>query len=433
MHFVASESEFNAAAAVAQPGDVVIIRNGTYTSWKLRIPSVGTATNPIVYSAQTPGSVKFSGTHQDGLVITGRYNIVGGFVFEKCGPYFVRITGGKYNRFTDSVFRDCGGYDTDRLIELHNGANYNRIDHIDMARSTSMAIALYLPRPGIDKFATSLYNRIDHNTIHDMGRGEGDGRAPIQIGQWEGDGLWADSFTTIEHNRFENVYKSINSKSNGEIYRHNQFINSGGISLRGGDNKRIEANLFKNVTIPLHIYGRGHHIVNNEIINPETAILIPKWGDYQITESGKISTSPPTGSMLIAHNTIINSTVAGVEIGRTWGYTNRTGWVVATNLPTEIRFVNNIFTGSAGTLFKYLGGSKNVISHNLYHVTGTAQAGNLGQNAILEDPDLSVAREPNARSAAVDSGMKLTEVGVDAATRTRPVGAAADLGAYERR
>lgn len=434
IYFVASESEFNATAAVARPGDAVIVRNGVYTGWRLRIPSKGTADQPIIYTAQSSRGVTIKGAHTNALSVTGSHNIIGGFVFDGTGLLSVQLRGATRNRITDSAFLSCGDStkSLERIIEITEAADNNRIDHSLFENSRSTSIGFRLPRPGIDTFPTSLNNRIDHNVF----RGIRDALT-IQIGSWQGkDDKWPDSSTIVEYNEFRSSNSMVvNSKSNGETHRFNHFysIKWEGLSLRGGDNKRVEGNYFEDVNIPVIVYGRGHTIINNVMIRPGIGIQVPKWGEYQVQESGKTGYSPPTGDMLIAHNTLVNASYAGIELGRTWGYVDRPGWVIATKLPTNLSFINNILVSNQGTLFLFIDGGAINVSTNLFHASDNGKIGYLGHGAIESSPLFGNDYRLSDGSVAIDAGAPLPEVKFDAAQQPRVSGKKPDLGAYEYR
>lgn len=439
VRFVSTAEQFNTAAAISRPGDVVVVKNGTYAGWKLSIRSRGTAEQPIIYTAQTPGGVTFTGSQQNALVVYGEHNIVGGFRFSNCGGYFVRFIGAKYNRFTDSSFTRCSGNaPADRILEVYGGSNDNRFDHLIFDDNRSIGFGILLPRAGVDSFAPSLRNRVDHNTFKNVSRrADGGMSPPLQIGQWLGEdkGIWPDSSTLVEHNEFRNINgQAVNSKSNGEIYRNNRFYQVAweALSLRGGDNKVVEGNYFENVKIPIQAYGRNHRIINNVMIKPEIGVLLPKWGNYQISAGGKISTSPASGNMLVAHNTITDCRYSAVELGRTWGYV-RPGWVVATGMPVGNKIVNNVFACGSGTLFHHIDSRSTEVRNNLFYATGGAKAGFIGYQAIEAAPSLDASYAPRAGSVLIDAGLRSLGISDDAAGNSRQWGMAPDIGAYEYR
>lgn len=47
---------------IYEPGDVIILKNGTYTTEeRIRFLGSGTADNPVIFKAETPGGVVFTG------------------------------------------------------------------------------------------------------------------------------------------------------------------------------------------------------------------------------------------------------------------------------------------------------------------------------------------------------------------------------------
>ena len=72
--------EFNAATKALDPGDKVILANGTWSDVELVVRGFGTAEAPILLEAQEPGKVIIAG--QSNLAISGEYVIVSGLVFK---------------------------------------------------------------------------------------------------------------------------------------------------------------------------------------------------------------------------------------------------------------------------------------------------------------------------------------------------------------
>lgn len=433
---VSSAAQFNSAAAAARPGDVILLKDGVYTGVNLNIESNGTAAQPIIYAAQNPGRVVFRGLGRRAIYIGGDHNIVGGFRFEDSQAYIVYLERASHNRITDSVFVRCGMDIFDRIITIYNGSNDNRFDHLRMEEITSIGIGVHLPRPGLESFMTSLRTRIDHNVFANIRRSEsGGGREPIQIGAQTGsDGVSvSDSYAVVEYNEFRNINgQAVNSKSNKETFRYNRFINVRweGLSLRVGNGKTVDGNYFEDVGRPIHAYGTDHVITNNVIKNAEIGILIPRWGEYEV-RTGKMSGSPPTGRMLIAHNTITNVTASAVELGRVWGFVGE-GLKVADNVPFDNRIVNNIFASGEGRLFKLYGDRGSDVYNNLFHAHGAADVGYAGRSPISGNPLLTSTLRTDASSIAVNRAVSLSNVKFDIVRTPRPQGAAPDIGAYER-
>ncbi len=387
LHFVSSAADFNDKAANARPGDVILIKNGRYRYWRLAMPANGTADKPIVIAAQTPGSVVFGeGTR---LKITGNHYIIGGFVFENLSRNnSILFEGASNNRFTDNRFSNCGLTPTDRILGVYDGSNRNRFDHNIMIGSRSIGMAVVLPKDGDYSFRYSQDNRFDHNTFRDIPSQQSPQHAmALQIGQYATKHNRDESRTLIDNNRFtNNGAEAVNSKSNNEIYRNNVFRDSTRFSslvLRSGNDKRIISNEFENVKIAIQAYGKGHVISKNEIRTVrEAGILVPRWGTYQI-DASRLSTSPSTGDISITENLVENSANRGIEIGRTWGWVTKPGYVLAENPPFGLKVERNTLIGTKGILLHDRGALNPIIRSNRYVLGGTASAGTLGTDAIV--------------------------------------------------
>src|SRR5437899_8681113 len=88
-----------AAAGVVKPGDVVIVRNGTYTGGPiiLEITRSGTAAHPIVFRAERPQGALIEGRNNNseiGIEIRGSYVRVEGFDVRGTSHYGIEAYGG---------------------------------------------------------------------------------------------------------------------------------------------------------------------------------------------------------------------------------------------------------------------------------------------------------------------------------------------------
>ena len=99
---VSSVAEVEKAARGARPGDTVVIADGTYKDWQLKINAKGTGEQPVTVRAQTPGKVRFEGNYQ--LSIDGEHVVVSGLYFgeSKSSKDVVEIRGVE-NRLTESA------------------------------------------------------------------------------------------------------------------------------------------------------------------------------------------------------------------------------------------------------------------------------------------------------------------------------------------
>lgn len=429
---VRSADEINYAASIAKPGDIIIVRNGTYSGWNVKVTSQGTAILPIVYMAETPGKVIFSGSTR--FIISGKFNVIGGFVFNGLTQHnALMIRKGTYNRLTDNTFNNCGGKPHFNVIGLIDGAHRNRLDNNTMVANRAVGMAIVLPRDGDRSFAYSQDNRIDHNSFRDIPwMGSVQYGMPLQVGQYATEHNAGETRTLVDHNVFNNIRpESINSKSNNETYMYNVFKNSTMntvLSLRSGDDKYVEGNYFEKVKIAVHAYGEGHAIVNNVFIDvTDISLLVPRWGEYTIGSNGKTSFSPPTGDMDIAYNTFVNATRKTIEVGRTWG-TTKSGYKMANNRPTNLRIYNNILSSNSGVLLHDRGGINLAIRSNIFHAYSTASYGKVGTSPIYGNPSFVERFRLSPYSLAINRADKSMYIDVDFDGKAR---AAPDIGAVE--
>lgn len=407
-YYVSSVSQFNSVARAVRPGDVVIIRNGTYSNWQFYIRNSGTRTQPIVYMAETPGKVIFTGDTL--LRITSSFNLFGGFTFRNLRDqrYPIQLNKASDSRLTGNEFYSSGGYDFGRLVSVSNGSNRNRFDHNFFVDNRSFGMGVVLPRDGIDSFAYSQDNRFDHNVFKDISGPTTGVRIPLQVGQFPNH-TRNESRTTIDHNDFLNISVSpVNSKSTGEVYVANYFENirnTAAISIRSGNRKVFDRNRFKNVNQAMRVSGETIIITNNLITDArDDAILIPRWGTFDSTVRGK------TGMILVSHNTIDNAASNAVEIGRRWGSTNN----IADNVPYDVDITNNIFAGSApsGYILDY-GTSDLVVDRNAYENASSVLGSVRQSGAVSGNLRLDANYVPQSGSSAIGNASSNTGIGHD--------------------
>lgn len=424
-HFVSSSSQFASVAKIVNPGDVVIIRNGSYSGFTMNIRRHGTRTQPIIYMAETPGKVTFTGGST--LRVYSNFNIVGGFVFRNlAGPrYPIQFTRASDNRFTGNELLSSGDHDYARLVSVASGAHRNRLDHNLLIGNKAFGMAVVLPRDGIDSFPYSQDTRFDHNVFKDILSRSEYGSLPLQVGQFAGRHFREESRTLVDHNDFLNITPNpVNSKSCNEVYIANNFENireTTAIAFRSGNKKLADRNRFKNVRDAIRVAGTGHVISNNIITNSsQDGITIPRWGDYGT------STRDRTGAILVTNNTIIDSGSNAIEIGRNWG---NEGGQTATSLPYDIDIVNNALGGRAAAFIVSYGATDLVVSRNGYASSSQLSTTARDANAIVGNFNFDASYVPQAGSvlrynATVVSGVNRDFID---ASRSTP----RDIGARE--
>ena len=338
-----------------QPGDRVILQDGTYTGWEqFDFYARGTSNAPVTFIAQNPGEAILSGAMY--MRIYGEYLVVDGLVFHKAwavGGTMIDFRKEANHcaqnvRFTNCVIDDCNDPAKDRTrsenwIVLH-GKN-NRVDHCYFARKPLAGIIVQI---WLDANGESYNNqhRVDHNFFGERPPLGGNGAEIIRIGH-----SWSSQFpsgTMIEDNVFyhcDGENETISVKSCENIVRRNLFYeNCGSITLRHGHDNLIESNVFignnfRN-TMGIRVINQGHKVYNNymqEITGTGSdGAMVVRMGVYEKpTPETDIQKEPLTSyhrvvDVDIAFNSFINCTL--IDFGQGNGDKE----------PRNVRFANNL-------------------------------------------------------------------------------------------
>ena len=449
-YIVSTESEFNQRAASAKPGDVILVKDGTYSGWRLKIPSVGTNDKPIIYTAQHQGQVTF----QNGMWlfwISGSYNIIGGFNMLNIADEVIRFhSGASHNRITDCNMDGLGTTTCGRgFMTFMQQSSYNRIDNNYIVRYKDW-IRIRLDNDAVTN-GPSHHNQIDHNTFEDPTYSP---YGLLQIGQGIGtpDSRWLEAHTIFEHNTINNYNSGddeiISIKCCNNIIRYNEFNNcKGTLTIQTGNYNEVYGNyIHSNRSHGIGIYGAYNKIYNNiiELSSsaswPYVGISMSRWG-----ERASGSHIGPIHDNIIAHNTVINCKGYGIRVGHKNGTASRPIY--------NCKVYNNIIVGDVGTLFyyntsaytsgntdcdeddwPYLGDGLNdvKISNNLFYKSGTASCGSaydIDLNKVVGDPNLIDIFNLPSNSIAIDKGIMVKDISIDYYGNSRDE--ASDIGAFE--
>jgi poly(beta-D-mannuronate) lyase len=132
-----------------QPGDNVILANGTWNDFEIIFKGDGTKNKPITLSAQTKGKVILSG--QSNLRLAGEYLVVSGLVFKDGYTPTRSVISFQLNkkefannsRITEVVIDEYSNpdrFETDYWVALY-GKN-NRFDHNYLAGKRNKGVTL---------------------------------------------------------------------------------------------------------------------------------------------------------------------------------------------------------------------------------------------------------------------------------------------------
>ena len=261
------------AGIQAKPGDTLLIQKGIYNNCKLIISAKGTAVQPIVFMAQKPGSVHFTGNSY--LHIIGNYITVNGVVFKDgyAGKNHVwQFSHGKdvanNSRITESSIQSFNN--PLRLNENHwltiSGKN-NRVDHSNFTNKTNLGVLVAVL---LDDDRSRINNHsIDSNYFgvrKPLGSNAGE---IIRVGVSQHCTFYSN--TNIKNNFFEYCdgeteivsIKSCGNKVVGNVFKECQ----GAVVLRHGNDNSVEGNLFygndKEGTGGVRVINEGNWIVNN--------------------------------------------------------------------------------------------------------------------------------------------------------------------------
>ncbi|CAN5483095.1 polysaccharide lyase 6 family protein [soil metagenome] len=376
---VANNDELGHAIKTAQPGDSIILKDGTWTDAEIKFYGTGEESKPITLRAETPGKVTLSGASK--LSIGGSWLIVDGVSF-KDGA----VTSGSVVQFRDGDDK---------------GANNCRL--------TNCAIVEYNPpeAPAGNTQWVSLYgqkNRVDHcyfkgkNTsgpifvvwVEDQpndhrvdgnyfagrpGLGRNGGET-IRVGTSQVS--MNNSRTIVEDNYFENCdgeAEIISNKSCENVYRRNTFVEcKGALVMRHGNRCTVQDNWFfgrgKEGTGGIRLIGEDHKIYNNYLDG-----LVGRGFESAMPIVNGIPNSKPNEYFrvqraIIAFNTLVNCE-QNITFGIGVGFRNRAepamNVVVADNLivpraattqpivqfddkPIDTTWQSNVFFGGVGGL-----------------------------------------------------------------------------------
>jgi poly(beta-D-mannuronate) lyase len=417
-HAIKTPAELTAAVAAVQPGDTLVVADGTYADWLITLTGQGTPEAPITLRAATPGRVILTGNSR--LHVTGSHLVVSGFRFENVGPAtahnIVHFDGVQHGRLTQCAFFRCGNSSRRHIVRVGNTSRHCRVDHNYFERLRGQGI-------GVTRDGENTDNRIDRNWLNrtEGDGGENNGFEPIQLGA--GGPSDFPMRALVEYNLIENMLEEddadpelISVKSGYNRIFANTFRGnspSRNLTLRSADHCVVEGNFLLGCYI--RGYGVGHRILNNLIIGGRDGIHLP---------GGEGKLYADTRDCLIAHNTILNPEDSGIEI-------NGDGASGGPRI-SRITVLNNIVIGAGDTAF-YEGPDAREITYggNIASVPRDSKLGPEHAARVVADPRIAVfnGKLRDASSPAVNAGVTGAEVAHD--IDGTPRDARPDVGAYE--
>jgi poly(beta-D-mannuronate) lyase len=323
---VSTTQELVRSGLQAKAGDTVVIKSGNYLNCNLIISAKGTARQPIVFMAQVPGGVHFTGNSY--LHITGTYITVSGVVFKNgfAGKNHVwqfshgkevannsRITASSIQSFNNPL----------RLDENHwltlSGKN-NRVDHCNFTDKTNLGVLVAVL---LDDDRSRINNHsIDSNYFgirKPLGSNAGE---MIRVGVSQHCTFYSN--TVIKNNFFEYCdgeteivsIKSCGNKVVGNVFKECQ----GAVVLRHGNDNTVEGNLFygndKEGTGGVRVINEGNWIVNNFMSHCKGQGFRSPLAIMAGVFNSPANRYLPVRDAVIANNTFLNCTPFSISEGK---------------------------------------------------------------------------------------------------------------------
>ncbi|MEO0514271.1 MAG: polysaccharide lyase 6 family protein [Planctomycetota bacterium] len=365
---VHSADELDDVVETLQPGDTVVLSDGTWTDQALVFTGRGAAEAPITLRPQTPGGVTLTG--QSNLSISGEYLVVDGLNFVAGGPgdlsHVIQFRGplgdATHCRLTNTQIKDYNPTEIDtRYFWVSLYGQHNRVDHCRFVNQNHSGVTLVA---WIEEQA--VHHQIDHNHFLDRPLGNGNGFETIRLGTSKYSNT--DAHVLVKHNVFERCdgeIEIISNKSNNNTFLGNTFLDSAGtLTLRHGHRAVVDGNFFlgqgKARSGGIRVMGEDHVVTHNTIADVDDRM------DGAISIAAGIENTPANGyqqvkNATIAHNTIVN--VKGAAISMDWGIGERQ----RTLLPEGVTIADNRIQSTHAPLFEGEEGPGFIWQNNLVH------------------------------------------------------------------
>lgn len=346
--------ELQKANNLAQPGDIIILKNGEWKDVVISLTCNGTEKMPIIFKAKTAGKVMITGKSK--LNFGGNFIVVDGLLFKNgfANDNVISFRTDEkqvanHCRVTNAVIDDFNN--PNRLKENYWVAFYgknNRVDHCTFSNKKNIGVLVAVMLEG--KINQDNFHQIDHNYFGIRIPLASNAGEIIRIGVSET--CEFNSNTQITDNFFEycdGEAEIISIKSCQNVVRNNLFKEcQGSVVFRHGNYNTVENNVFlgndKEGTGGVRLINKGQMVVNNYFYKCRgVGFRSP------LTLMNGVPNSPAIRYVSVSNAVIANNTFndcsaisfcEGSDAERS-------------ETPSKVQFVNNIFYGTKDTLLYY--------------------------------------------------------------------------------
>lgn len=325
---VANSGELAVALQKAEPGSVILLKDGVYHRDEDYLIEGKAGTDKAVLSIEAVNKGKAVLTGESSIRIVRSSHVqLWGLRFQTERTTAVILDGSKHVRIARNMFnlKPCGEPHSWLAVQ-GTGSGWNRIEHNDFGPKCDPGPLVIFDGDGR---TISQHDVIEYNHFHDVGPRIDNGLEVIRLGL-SGISL-SHGHITIQHNLFENCDgepEIVSVKSGRNTIRYNTFLHSAGqVTARHGHGNQFYGNVFigdgvKEEMGGFRIYGNDHHIFDNYMENLTLDPLLIDGGNYDGGTDG--FPANPTVEELRKHwrvyrATIVNNTIVNCKQGITVG------------------------------------------------------------------------------------------------------------------
>lgn len=415
----ANPTELAAELARAQPGDTIVLADGTWRDAQVTLTAAGTAAAPVTVRARTPGRVIFSG--DSSLTFAAPHVVVEGLLFTTgtTKRNSVVLFESDHGRLTNSAIIDYNPPDVATgYYWVYFQGSHNRVD-----RGYFKGKGHQQPVVG-NHIRGARHNTVDHCHFADIPYVAGrNGREIFRIWGHGGNEELGDdgAFFTIEHNLFDRAdgegAEIISLKSNRNTVRFNTILRTrGGITNRSGNFNTITDNIIlcdgADGAYGMRVTGRHHTVARNYIRGGTYGLHLMAGefierdltGGYQPikregTPLGRVPAYNQARENLIADNVLVGN--AGVDFLLGNGY--KSNWPRAQRVlvPELNRFTGNVVFRPGGGVAFDIARQDTAVPLDIFSFGPNEFSGNrvLGGTVALTPAPAGITIEPAAGPA----------------------------------